>query len=49
MFDHIFMNVSDKKKSAKFYSSVLGVLGIEAQLEDKKYTATAPKAGFSFG
>jgi predicted lactoylglutathione lyase len=48
MFDHVFMNVSDKKKSTKFYSAALGVLGIEAQLEDKKYTAYGPKGRFLF-
>jgi hypothetical protein len=39
MFDHVLLNVSNRKESMKFYTPVLQVLGIKALYDQDKYTA----------
>ena len=38
MFDHVTIRVSDRKASERFYDTVLGVLGIEAEYSDDLFT-----------
>lgn len=39
MFNHVFLNVSDLKKSFKFYEQCLNALGFEANLNVDEYVA----------
>jgi hypothetical protein len=39
MFDHVLLNVSNRKESMKFYTPVLQVLGIKVLYDQDKYTA----------
>jgi predicted lactoylglutathione lyase len=39
MFDHVLLNVSNRKESMKFYSPVLQILGIKALYDQNEYTA----------
>jgi predicted lactoylglutathione lyase len=39
MFDHILLNVSNRKGSMKFYTSILHVLGIKALYDQDRYAA----------
>jgi hypothetical protein len=39
MFDHVLLNVSNRKESMKFYTPVLQVLGIKALYDQDRYTA----------
>jgi catechol-2,3-dioxygenase len=39
MFDHILLNVSNRKESMKFYTPVLQILGIKALYDQDVYTA----------
>jgi catechol 2,3-dioxygenase-like lactoylglutathione lyase family enzyme len=39
MFDHVFLNVSNRRKSTRFYQRALKVLGVKLQLDDGNYTA----------
>lgn len=39
MFDHVMLNVSNRKESMKFYTPVLQVLGIKALYDKDEYTA----------
>jgi len=38
VFDHVTIRVSDRTASARFYDTVLGVLGIEAEYSDDVFT-----------
>jgi catechol-2,3-dioxygenase len=38
MFDHVLLNVSNRKESMKFYTPVLQLLGIKALYDQEKYT-----------
>lgn len=44
MFDHIFLNVSNKTKSTKFYKAALSALGIKLQMNDETYSAFGTKS-----
>ena len=37
MFDHVLLNVSNRKQAMKFYTPVLQVLGIKALYDQDKY------------
>jgi predicted lactoylglutathione lyase len=39
MFDHILLNVSNRKESMEFYTPVLQILGIKALYDQDEYTA----------
>jgi catechol 2,3-dioxygenase-like lactoylglutathione lyase family enzyme len=39
MFDHVLLNVSNRKESMKFYTPVLRILGIKALYDQDEYTA----------
>jgi catechol-2,3-dioxygenase len=39
MFDHVLLNVSNRKESMKFYTPVLRVLGIKTLYDQRDYTA----------
>ena len=39
MFDHVLLNVPNRKDSMKFYTPVLAVLGIRALYDQDEYTA----------
>jgi catechol 2,3-dioxygenase-like lactoylglutathione lyase family enzyme len=39
MFDHVLLNVSNRKESMKFYTPVLQILGIKALYDQDTYTA----------
>jgi predicted lactoylglutathione lyase len=39
MFDHVLLNVSNRKESMKFYTPILQVLGIKALYDQDEYTA----------
>jgi hypothetical protein len=39
MFDHVPLNVSNRKESMKFYTPVLQVLGIKTLYDQNEYTA----------
>jgi catechol 2,3-dioxygenase-like lactoylglutathione lyase family enzyme len=38
VFDHVTIRVSDRKASERFYDTVLGVLGIESEYRDDRFT-----------
>jgi catechol-2,3-dioxygenase len=38
MFDHVLLNVSNRKESMKFYTPILEVLGIKALYDQHEYT-----------
>jgi catechol 2,3-dioxygenase-like lactoylglutathione lyase family enzyme len=38
VFDHVTIRVSDRKASDRFYDTVLGVLGIETEYSDDRFT-----------
>ena len=39
MFDHVLLNVSNRKESTKFYTPVLQILGIKVLYDQDAYTA----------
>jgi len=39
MFDHVLLNVSNRKESMKFYTPALQILGIKALYDQNAYTA----------
>jgi hypothetical protein len=39
MFDHVMLNVSNRKESMKFYTSALRALGIKVLYDQDEYTA----------
>jgi predicted lactoylglutathione lyase len=43
MFNHVFLNVSNLKKSKKFYSENLKTLGVKVQFDDGSYVAYGTK------
>ncbi|MFL5814359.1 MAG: VOC family protein [Bdellovibrionia bacterium] len=48
MFDHVFLNVSDKEKSSKFYTAILKALGVGPQLDTEQYTAYGTDESYLF-
>lgn len=39
MFDHVFLNASNKRKSEKFYTDALKTIGVKLRMSNPKYSA----------
>jgi hypothetical protein len=48
MFDHVMLNVLDRKESTKLYSKILKTLGVGVQLNSEPYTAYGKKGAYLF-